>query len=267
MGTKLLETVVIPTLTTGAETWTKLTEKEKHDINSIQTQYLTRLLKSPRTTPRSALLTETGLMKVEHIANQKKLEYYIDLNNREEWRLEVKMKNLQEQKNMSYKKEIEELIEKYNIRENLKIINAKEGKRIIKKAVRKYNDDEIKEEINNGKNTKNMDKHCKKYLKKLKFDNANTIFMAVSGMLDLKANYRQKHLRGWNCDMCKNNKEENTQHIFECSAYEDLTKELKDRSSLQEILRKNETEKVAETIRKIISRRDEFQKMESPPLP
>ena len=72
---------------------------------------------------------------------------------------------------------------------------------------------------------------------------------------------------GWNCDMCKNNKEENTQHIFECSAYEDLTKELKDRSSLQEILRKNETEKVAETIRKIISRRDEFQKMESPPLP
>ena len=267
VGIKLLQTVVIPTLTTGAETWTKLTEKEKHDINSIQTQYLTRLLKIPRTTPRSALLTETGLMKVEHIANQRKLEYYIDLNNREEWRLEVKMKNLQEQKNMSYKKEIEELTEKYNIRENLKIINAKEGKRIIKKAVKKYNDDEVKEEMNKGKKTKNMDTHCKKYLKKLKFDNASTIFMAVSGMLDLKANYRQKHLRGWNCDMCKNNKEENTQHIFECSAYEDLTKELKDRSSLQEILRKNETEKVAETIRKIISRRDEFQKMESPPLP
>ena len=96
VGIKLLQTVVIPTLTTGAETWTKLTEKEKHDINSIQTQYLTRLLKIPRTTPRSALLTETGLMKVEHIANQRKLEYYIDLNNREEWRLEVKMKNLQE---------------------------------------------------------------------------------------------------------------------------------------------------------------------------
>ena len=104
VGIKLLQTVVIPTLTTGAETWTKLTEKEKHDINSIQTQYLTRLLKIPRTTPRSALLTETGLMKVEHIANQRKLEYYIDLNNREKWRLEAKMKKLQEQKNMSYKK-------------------------------------------------------------------------------------------------------------------------------------------------------------------
>ena len=43
--TKLLQTVVIPRQTTGAETWTKFTEKEKHDINSIQTQYLTRLLK------------------------------------------------------------------------------------------------------------------------------------------------------------------------------------------------------------------------------
>ena len=34
------------------------------------------------------------------------------------------MENLEEKKK-SYKKEIEELIENYNIRENLKIINAK----------------------------------------------------------------------------------------------------------------------------------------------
>ena len=83
--TKLLQTVVIPRQTTGAETWTKFTEKVKHDINNIQTQYLTRLLTIPRTTPIIVLLTETGLMKLEHIANQRRLKYCIDLNNREDW--------------------------------------------------------------------------------------------------------------------------------------------------------------------------------------
>ena len=35
-----------------------------------------------------------------------------------------------------------------------------------------------------------MDKHCKKYLKELKYEDAKIIFKAVSGMLDLKANYK-----------------------------------------------------------------------------
>ena len=38
IGIKLLETVVIPTLINVAETWCKLTEKEKQDMNSVQTQ-------------------------------------------------------------------------------------------------------------------------------------------------------------------------------------------------------------------------------------
>ena len=64
------------------------------------------------------------------------------------------------------------------------------------------------------KNTKLIGKHCKKYLIELKFEDEKAIFMAVSGMLDLKANYRQKHPKGWNCDMYKNDKEENTQHMY-----------------------------------------------------
>ena len=46
------------------------------------------------------------------------------------------------------------------------------------------------------KNTKLIGKHCKKYLIELKFEDEKAIFMAVSGMLDLKANYRQKHPKG-----------------------------------------------------------------------
>ena len=129
VGKKLLQSVIIPTIISGAETWTKLTRAEEEEINNIQTQFLNRLLKVPRSTPKCALLKEMGVRKVMHIANQRKLEYYIELHNREESRLEVKMRIHQEKKSMSYEKEIEELKKFYNIREDLKIINAKEGKK------------------------------------------------------------------------------------------------------------------------------------------
>ena len=201
IGNKLLQAVVIPTLIYGAETWCKLTVKETQQINSVQTQYLARMLKVPKTTPRSALLAASQSMKTEHMANQRKLLYYIELNNREEKCLEVKMKNIQECR--SYGQEIIELKEKYSINENLKEIDMKECKMIVKNAVRRKNESEIQEELNNGKKTKNMTKQCTKYLNKLEFDEARTIFKAESGMLNLKANYKQKYPYGLQCDSCK----------------------------------------------------------------
>ena len=48
-GKDLLQKVTIPTLTFGAETWRRLTEKEKNKINNVQTDYLTKLVEVPRT--------------------------------------------------------------------------------------------------------------------------------------------------------------------------------------------------------------------------
>ena len=62
-----------------------------------------------------------------HVANQRKLEYYMELHNREGSRLEVKMRIHQGKKERSYEKESEELKKCYNIREDLKRIEAKEG--------------------------------------------------------------------------------------------------------------------------------------------
>ncbi|CAL4126002.1 unnamed protein product [Meganyctiphanes norvegica] len=135
VGKKLLQTVVIPTLTFGAETWPQLTGIEKGEMNKIQTQYLNRLLRVPKTTPKCALIKENELMKIEHIANQRKLEYNIDLNNREEWRLEVKARKIQEEKKLKYYNEIEELKVFYNIKENLNEVDPKTAKNTIKKAV------------------------------------------------------------------------------------------------------------------------------------
>ena len=125
-GINLLQSIIIPTLTYGAETWNKLTKKEIEDINGVQTNYLAKLLNVPVTTPKCSLVGGLRLTKIEHIANTRKLQYYVDLINREESRLEVKMQKLQQNRN---KMEIKELVEIYKLDLCLKGVNTK----IIKK--------------------------------------------------------------------------------------------------------------------------------------
>ena len=71
----------------------------------------------------------------------------------------------------------------------------------------------------------------------------------------------------YNATYAKKNKEENTQHIFECSAYEDLWTGLKERDSLVSIINNNKTKEIARTINNILTRREEFLKMEPTTAP
>ena len=143
VGKELLEKMIIPTLTFGSETWNKLTEKEKENINSVQSDYIAKLLEVPGTTPKCALIGCLNLTKIEHIANTRNLEYYVDIQNRNENRLEVKMLKVQQNRNMTYEKEIKELKEKYNIDICLKGENTKKIKNYIKLKIKEINDNEI----------------------------------------------------------------------------------------------------------------------------
>ena len=256
VGIRLLQTVIIPTLTFGAETWTKLNKGEKENMNRIQTQYLTNVLGVPPTTPICALLHETGLMKIEHIVNQRKLEYYVDLHNREDERLEVRIRKYQENERMTYETEIEELIKLYKIEENLKEIGKYEGKKIIKKAIEKKNKEEIDEQKNKGRKTQNLERWKEDYLRNLKYKDARTIFELRSNMIKVKANYKNEHAGQIKCELCKE-KDETTQHIFECKENGNLLKEINVKESTEETLKINNLEKIAETTRMIMERRKE----------
>ena len=249
-GKDLLQKVIIPTLTFGAETWSKLTEKEKNEINNVQTDYLTKLLEVPRTTPKCALLGSLELIEIEHIANTRKLQYYVDLQNRDESKLEVKMLKLQKSKNMSYEREINELKEKYKIEICLKGENPIKIKNYIKNEIKKINDQEIREKIKEGKKTKIMYEYNKKYIEKFHYEEARAIFMMITRMIDVKANYKNKY-RNLECEICK--VEENTEHLFKCKKYHDLNEKIKG-ETLQEVLRNNKEEDIARIIKEIIRR-------------
>ena len=74
---------------------------------------------------------------MEHIAKIKKLNYYVDLKNRNENKLKVKMQRLQISREMSYEREIIELEEKYKIDTCLTGNKTKVIKNCIKNKIKK----------------------------------------------------------------------------------------------------------------------------------
>ena len=254
VGIKLLQTVIIPTMITGAETWPKTTKAEKVEINNVQTQFLARLLNVPRTTPKCALLKETGLVKITHIANLRKLEFYIELHNREETRLEVQMRIHQEKKDMTYEKEIEELKEFYNIKEDLKNIEKREGKRRMKKHITKKNEEEIDEEIRKGKKANKINEMNNDYMTKLNFREARMIFLMKTNMIETKANYKNQSQENQICDTCEK-QEETTQHLLECEGYREIRKDITVKKTPLETIKENNMSKLSQVMYKILEKR------------
>ena len=172
---------------------------------------------------------------MEHIAKIKKLNYYVDLKNRNENKLKVKMQRLQISREMSYEREIIELEEKYKIDTCLTGNKTKVIKNCIKNKIKKVNDKEIEDEIKKGKNTYMMSIYRKDYIEKLHFEKARAIFMILTRMIDDKTIFKNKH-RNLECETCQT--EENTHHLFKCKKYHDLNINIKG-ETLQSVIKNN----------------------------
>ena len=103
-----------------------------------------------------------------------------------------------------------------------------------------------------------MNEYNKDYIKILHFEEARAIFMMLTRMIDIKANFKNKY-KTLECDICR--VEDNTQHLFKCKKYEELNGKIKG-ESLQEILRKNNVNDIASTLKEIIRRKDRERKEE-----
>ena len=75
-------------------------------------------------------------------------------------------------------------------------------------------------------------------------------------MIKVKANYKNEHAGQIKCELCQE-KDETTQHIFECKENGNLLKEINVKESTEETLKINNLEKIAETTRMIMERRKE----------
>ena len=97
-----------------------------------------------------------------------------------------------------------------------------------------------------------MNEYGKNYIGNLHFEEARAIFMMLTRMIDVKANFKNKY-RNLECEIC--HEEENTQHLFRCKKYEDLNRYIKG-ETLQSTLRNNKEIDIANVLKEIIKRKD-----------
>ena len=93
-----------------------------------------------------------------------------------------------------------------------------------------------------------MKNYNKKYIEKLHFKEARAIFMMLTRMIYVKANYKNQY-KNLACDIC--NVEENTQHLFKCKSYHELNGKIKG-ETLREILGENIENSIAKILKEII---------------
>ena len=98
-----------------------------------------------------------------------------------------------------------------------------------------------------------MNEYNIRYKENFHFEEARAIFMMITRMIDVKANYKNKY-RSLECETCK--VEENTQHLFKCNKYHDLNEKIRG-ETLQEILKNNNEEAIAKVMKEIIGRKDD----------
>ena len=101
-----------------------------------------------------------------------------------------------------------------------------------------------------------MTDNNKEYIRCENFKTARTIFMVYSDMIEVKANYKGSH-KNTKCEAC-NKDEETTEHLIKCPKYEDITKELKNKSSVRNLMKENKPVDIAKAFEKILEKRKEI---------
>ena len=214
---QLTETIIIPNIVYGCETW-RYNQTEGDDINRILDNILKRLLMVPKSTPREALYIETGILDITHIIDKRKLGMY---NRLDKTKNKLIQNILESNANKTWQKDIFKIAEHYNITENQLKETKHKTKEIIKQTINKR----FKTDLNENGQDKHKIQHLitnkpnwqaqnrPKYMNMLNRHQISMIFKARTRMVDVKNNYRGKYPDNI-CRGCGSHPETQT-HIFE----------------------------------------------------
>ena len=214
----IYSSVVIPTLFTNIETWSRISTREMEELEKIQKDSLTWILELPISTPYKGLLSELGIWPVEQQMEYKRLSILHQILTSEDKRLLKEI--VEDQIKHPYSgcwTELTLLIcEKYEI-EVKEIIkkSKKQFKREIKRKIATKLEEELKEEVKEKTKMRfcaNMKKE--KYLEQLEYSDAKMILKLKLNMTELKCNYKNQN-KDLKCNLC-NEADDTTEHLFQC---------------------------------------------------
>ena len=238
---ELWEKAIIPSLLNNAETWTEISEECMEELEDLQFLFVRTIMETAKSTPKTSLLWETGLLPMRERISRRKLTFISHI--RKSGNDTLVKKVFQEQQ----KNEWPGLIRECELLCNeLEIPNISTHKEIIlKKEIKSVTKEKAKNDIINEmtSSSKMKDKINEKYEMKEYFQNkviseVRTMFSVRSGMFKCKMNYkndRQFKRKLWFCGNCAIGAVDTLSHILVCEGFKSL-REGKDISSDKDLV-------------------------------
>ena len=223
-GFDLWNLCIIPSLLNNCSTWTDISVKSLERLEELQNLFVRVLLRVPITTPKVALLSETGLLSMKHRIWQEKILLVMAILKMKKEVLSRRV--LKEQLENNYPglgQEVRRICEELSIPN---VTKSMVQKQMLKRAILIHHCKEIKENMLTYKKLKNLVNEdnikTKEYMKTMTVSNVRSNFRIRTNMLELIGNMKGGHI-DIRCRACKKSgSKEDQSHVQNCQEYQDL---------------------------------------------
>ena len=227
VGLDIWETAYIPSLLNNSSTWMEIEETTVNKLEEMQNSFYRNLFNVPYTTPKAALIWEVGGMKIKFRIMMNKILFMNHILNLDQDTLAKQVQMMQQvHESPGLTSEVKKYLSDLNLPNCFEHHFSKpKWKSLVKTAIKKANEEEIRESIKQYKKMKNVEEEekfeCKDYLSSLSLSKARTLFHHKYSMTDnVKMNFKSD--RGyanslWKCSECQN--QDTEKHLLWCPGY------------------------------------------------
>ena len=243
------ESLLVSSMIYNSEAWYNVTNREMDLLETVDLQFLRKVLNAPRSTPKEMLYLETGCVPFREMIRKRRILFlhYILNESERSFMKKFLMKQIQTQKSKDW---ISQVITDFKLLgldltiESIKEIKKARLKIIVNQAIKeKTFRDLVKKKESHSKvmNIIHERLEIQGYLKpnksKMKMEEAQEIFRMRSRVADVKTNFKAKY-ESFECDVCK--KEEETQkHVIECTEINKGKQENETLPDYEELFKRN----------------------------
>ena len=245
----LRESLLVSSMIYNSEAWYNVTNREMDLLETVDLQFLRKVLNAPRSTPKEMLYLETGCVPFREMIRKRRILFlhYILNESERSFLKKFLMKQIQTQKSKDW---ISQVITDFKLLgldltiESIKEMKKARLKIIVNQAIKeKTFRDLVKKKESHSKvmNIIHERLEIQGYLKpnklKMKMEEAQEIFRMRSRVADVKTNFKAKY-ESFECDVCK--KEEETQkHVIECTEINKGKQENETLPDYEELFKRN----------------------------
>ena len=220
---KMMETIIIKSITYNVEAFATYTSKEIEELERVQAETLRKLLEVPCSTPYLPLLLETGMWTMEGRIAYTKLMLFHNIVNSSDERIisNIISYQMENPRRGTWYSSIQALLDRYKLKWSSEIKKSK-WKKAVKQHINLATEEEIRKgcDTTKGRTVAHGEYKTKQYLREVTVEDAKSILRMRTHMVDIPCNYGERD----SCWLCGKEETIRTEHYLECPGTELLRK-------------------------------------------